>query len=326
MFANWKNIKILLPVALMVLVCSCRDSIDFVAGPITGNVEGFFDNVQTHSKSLSFENSMGAQIITSNFSVITIPSNAFVDNSGAVIEGAIDFEYIELLDKGLMMLYKVPTTTTASLIESDGVFHLSASHNNSAVKLDDDVTINIKLPNNNPRDQMELFYGNDSGDGFNWIEADDNPNTWENIQISEWVVTDSTTGNGFEGFGYEFEINDLQWINCDIYYDLPNAAKTDVCIQLPEELYNNVNTTVYMVINDINSFAVLQGNPDTKKFCEPYGLTPIGLEVTFVTISEISEDNYHFGTKTATITENFEGLISPEEKSLNEILDILGMF
>ena len=325
MFANWKNIKILLPVALMVLVCSCRDSLEFVPNAVTGNVNSFFGNVQTQSKSFSFENSNGAVYITDKNSVISIQPNSFVNDGGVLINGLIDFEYVELLDKGLMMLYKVPTTTTTSLIESDGVFHLSASSNNTAVNLSENTSINIKIPNDNPREQMELFYGNDSGNEFNWIEADGNPDSWENIQINDWLVPDSS-GNEVEGFGYEFEVNQLEWINCDIYYDLPNSAKTEVCIQLPEELYNNVNTVVYMVIEGINSFTVLQGDPNTKIFCEPYGLTPIGLEVIFVTISEMSEGNYHFGTKSATITENYEGLISPEEKSLNEILDILGMF
>jgi len=70
----------------------------------------------------------------------------------------------------------------------------------------------------------------------------------------------------------------------------------------------------------------LQGNPDLKQFCEPYSQMPIGYDVPFISISALGNDVYYFGMKNAVIEEDHYELIIPEQKTLQEILDILGMF
>lgn len=319
-----KNFRRLLPVALMMAFCACTDSFEFVADPVSGSIDSFYSEVQTYGKIESFSNENGIQIITSNSSVIDIPENAFSLN-GEIVQGTIDFEYLELFDKGLMMLYGIPTTTNTDFLKSDGVFHFAASQNGEALTLAENKFINVKVVNDNPGQEIRLFFGDDDEGNFLWEEAEAFADGINTIWPSDWVVEDST-GMSIEGIGYQFIVSELTWINCDYYYNIPDELKTSVCVQLPQQLYGNTNTVVYMIDNNEDTFTTLVGDPNTKEFCEPYDLTPIGLDVTFVSITQLGNGEYRFGTESAVITEGFLTGISPEEKTLDEILDILGQF
>jgi hypothetical protein len=83
---------------------------------------------------------------------------------------------------------------------------------------------------------------------------------------------------------------------------------------------------VFTIFNDINSVTTLVGEADTMMFCDPYAAIPIGYDVTFICISAMGPDLYHFGMKNAVISDNHVDQIVPEERTLEEILDILGMF
>ncbi len=317
---NLKNLWLVLPVAMMICMYSCTDSYEFIPDPISGDINAFNQEVQTYSKTQLINNQDGSVIFTDDGNIITIPANTFVLD-GNPVEGDVEFEYIELMDKGLMMLYGVSTTTTSDFLESEAVFYFDASQNGNKLSLNPNLGIRVNIPSDSVSNETRFFFGEENEDElFVWEEAEPQGDLWNQVRISEWTI------QGQDGFGYEFQTTELDWINCDIYYNIPDDQKTDVCVQMPDLVYGNVNTQVYMVINDRNSFVMLQGDPNTKQFCEPYGLTPIGSDVTFISISRLNDGSTHFGMKNAIITEGYLTGLSPEEKSLEEILDILGMF
>ena len=312
-----------LPIAILLLVFSaCVDEYNrFTPYENNRQIDNFFRTVQTLENTVTIDNQKENIIYTDNLVVIRIPENAFADADGNIVEGQVEFTYLDIVDQGIIMLYHVPTISSGDLIESAGVFKLNAQKNGQTLQLDK--RINIQLPNENPVNDMQLFYGDRVGlDEFNWDVLPETEIGWEQIILSEWNLPDSL---GSFGFGYEFLVDELTWINCDRFIDLSEDEKTSVCVSLPEE-YTNTNTIAFVVFNDINSVLGLYGDPQKMLFCEPNNACPIGYGVTFVAISERSDGTYRFGIKETVLENNHEESIEPEEKTLQEILDILGMF
>lgn len=324
-------LRLWLPFAtICIFLSGCyKDEVYFVKEGSTGAIEQFFDAVQTLETTRTLDNGV-TNIITSDESIITIPADAFEDSNGNVVANEnVTLEYLIIKDKGVLVMYNKPTISDGLLLESGGVFYFDAYNKddtNDAYFLRDGYAIQVRSTDNNPQTGMLLFTGEENGLEYNW-----NPIPSFNATDPEWVTADATewvfqdSSEVLDGLGYEFFIDDLDWINCDIFYDLPDDEKTTACVSLPK-IYTNENTVVFSIFTDIQSVLGLYGSAETEKFCENYGAMPIGFNVTFVSISAMGNDIYHFGMKSAVITENHEEFITPEVKTLDEILDILGMF
>lgn len=310
--------------AICIFLSGCyQDAEYFIKEGSSGAIEQFFDAVQTLESTTTINSNAETNIITEDNSIITIPANAFQDANGNVVNNEnVQFEYLVIKDKGVLVMYNKPTISDGLLLESGGVFYFEASNptTNEDYQLRDGYSILVRSIDPNPQSGMELFTGEERGIEYNWNTVDAE---WGDVMISEWVFQDSN--QVIDGFGYEFLVDSLTWINCDVFYDLPDDQKTSACVTLPE-IYTNQNTIVFGIFTDINSVVGLYGDPQTKKFCDNYEAMPIGYDITFVSISVMGNDIYHFGMKSAVISDNHEEFIAPEVKTLEEILDLLGMF
>ena len=316
---------------LLLVTCvmfSCEPEIDRFS-PIEGeqiDVNKVLEDLEDEVQQFTIDGDVEEQIITEKKAVVTFPADIFqfagVGGGGAGdgVSGMIDIEVIEIYERGDIFLYRVPTVSDGRLIESDAVLHISAFQNGEELELIPGKQIKINVTNDNPRERMELFYGEGDNSEFDWLEADGDENTWDNINIAEWATQDSL--EQVFGFGYECFSDRLEWINVDIFVDTPEDQKTSVCIELPE-IYTNTNTYAAMIFKDINSVVGLQGNADTMQFCEPYGLSPIGMEIYLVVISSQGEDVLHFAIEEATISEDLLVEIFPQERTKEEIKMIL---
>jgi len=298
----------------------------FLVTQKAGDIELFFDKVQTKEQTISVNADDGLTIITDRQTIIDIPGGAFEDQSGNTISNAeVLFSYLELKDKGSIVLYNKPTVTGSEIIETGGVFYFSATDasGQNELSLVNGKSINVRTKADNPVDDMELFWGNEEGSRFYWDEADNDPNSWSNVMVSEWVLMDSNMV--IEGLGYEFLSDRLEWINCDRFLDIPADQLTSVCVALPEN-YTNQNTIVFAIFKDINSVVGLFGDADIKMFCDTYEAMPIGYDLDFISITAFVDGTYHYASTSATITANHENSLVPEEKTLQEILDLLGQY
>lgn len=318
--------RALLKVSVLLLVTcvmfSCEPEIDRFS-PIGGeqiDVNNVIDDLEDEAQTFTIDGDVEEQIITEQEAIVTFPADIFQTGAGGDVTGMIDIEVIEIYDRGDIFLYRVPTVSDGRLIESDAVLHVSAFQDGEELELIPGKQIRINVTNDNPRERMELFYGEGDNSEFDWLEADGDESTWDNINVAEWATQDSL--ERIFGFGYECFSDRLQWINVDIFVDTPEDQKTSVCIELPE-IYTNTNTYAAMIFKDINSVVSLQGDADSMQFCEPYGLSPIGMEIYLVVVSSQSEDVLHFAIQEATITEDLLVEIVPEEKSKEEIKMIL---
>jgi hypothetical protein len=323
-----KSLKKGLPIAIfLIFLIGCGENFDrFTAYPPGGDISQFSETVQTLSEDYTISAENGGFFVTNHRTIVHIPENVFVYADGSPVSGQVDIEFLEIYNKGLLVMYNVPTISNGQLLISDGVFNITARQGGEELLLAAGKKLRFQVPDETPNPEMIIFYGDNDGPNqdFNWTPAtQDGTATWVRASISEWAFQDST--NQWFDFGYEFFIDQLTWINVDIFKDIPEGERTDVCVELPE-IYTNTNTQVFMIFRDINGVLAMLGNAETMLFCEPYSLTPIGYDVTFVVISHQGDEIFHFGMADATIEANHHEFIVPAEKSLQEILDILAMF
>ncbi len=268
------------------------------------------------SSTVVFNNAIGTRIITPMNTIIVIGPNSFFSTDEDIVNAEIKFEYLEIYSRGDKIKYNVPTISNGRIISSDGVFYFNASSNGKRAILNSNNRILVQVENRNPDPNMELFYQSEDASGnFDWVQADMDSTRTNTVQIVEFQ--DSTAGEVF--IGYEFFSDSLKWINVDVFVDIPQDKKTEVCVELPE-IYNNENTSVYLVFEDYNSVVALHAEESSSKFCEPYGAVPIGVNVSFVIISKQGEETYHFAMESATVERNLVLGMQPKETAMDEIL------
>jgi outer membrane protein assembly factor BamB len=318
-----KQFKWLIYTGLLLLSVGCAKNIDvfipYDTNPVLGDLNTFYNIVRTDSYTTHWNTNESGLLITPKGTRFQLRANSFQLADGTAVRDTIEIEIREIFSKGDMVKNQTPTISNGRLLNSAGEFHIRATQGGQELMLVPDFSIIIQIPNANPIEEMELFYGEEvEGLGVNWIEADENPDEWSNVRISEWEVA-----NGELGFGYEFNITQLNWINCDAYVNVTTSL-TETCIELPE-IYTNTNTVVYIVFSDINGIMPMIGNPASQRFCQ--GNLPEGGEVTYIVISHQGSDIegqpiFHFAESTTTVNNNIIEMI-PVEASISEIVSIL---
>ncbi|MDX1477206.1 MAG: hypothetical protein R3301_05840 [Saprospiraceae bacterium] len=327
---------------LLLGLIGCAEDVDRftpderVEEPLVGEIGRFFEAVGTDAFSETFNEHIdwGTRIITQHQTIIDIPAEAFEDDAGNICTGIVEIQVIELRTPGEILLAGIQTTSYDNLLSSAGEFYLSVRQNGQEVNLRPGKQIRWRVNDPDPQERMELWYPVSETDPVTgqvvrtWDDADDDPDTWDNVMITEWeVFQDSTQGGWITGFGYECWSDSLKWINIDLFLDIPEEDRTDVCVDLPAG-YGNVNTAVFLVFHDFNGIIHLPGNPETMQFCNYYTQfitvgVPIGAPVSFVVISEQGEDCYHFALSETVIEENHLEMLSPEKLSFEEIKEII---
>jgi hypothetical protein len=249
--------------------------------------------------------------------VLVIPPD-FVDLSVyPCTNGYFNIDVTTCDTKGEMLISGLPTVSEGKLLESRVELNILIRDGENSVHLAHNKQIRILVNDPDPRDRMELFYGENQ----EWIQADSNPDTWDNVANSEWFLQ----GQGQDpitGFGYECFSDSLDWINVDVFFNVPEEQRTPVCVNLPEE-FTNKNTAVFMVFDDYKSILAMHGDSATMQFCEPYGATPNGFRVTFVVLSEMGDDCYLFATKKSVITPGHIETLDPRKTPYEEIKQFL---
>lgn len=290
---------------------------------ITGDVDDFYAKVPDFSITSIIKNDETVFIVTENQTIIEIPANSF-ELPGSDLDAAdIQFTYTELHNPAEFAFYGLPTISGGTLLKTEGVFLFEARSEGKEIMLKEGKSIKVRLPVDNPNQKAKLFIAEGEGENFNWNEDTAGPNGNENFRINEWSL-DSIEGvdEFISGYGYEFECDLWNWINVDIFVDIPEEERTSVCVELPE-IYTDKNTLVLMHFIEIESILALHPDSDKMQFCEPYGATPIGYKVNFIVISSQGEDVFHFALQDAKIEKDHVEYIEPKEKSIEDIIDIL---
>jgi hypothetical protein len=212
---------------------------------------------------------------------------------GESVTGTIDIEFVELFDKGDMLVTNKPTMGSMadgkkSLLISGGEFFINATQDGEDLV---GCSIFLTVPTGltgGQDDAMTLWFGN--------LEADN-------------LVWDQVRGDGENGKGgvqgdansYYVTFGNFGWANVDRFYSDPRP-KTTILVAAPEG-YNNTNSAVYLSYDGegTNALAQLDTFTSAGLFSEHYGQIPIGLECHIIFATE-ENGKWRYAIKGVTTT------------------------
>jgi hypothetical protein len=324
--------------ATILLVLGCGEDIDrFVPDPyvkLEGDIDHFYEASReniTQTTTINIE--FPTAVVTRRKTVLIFQPNSLLDPAGNMVTGNVEIKIMELLTKGEILLYGIPTSSKARLLSSGGEFFVTASQDGLPLSLKESMPVRIltDVSGANPEQRTELFYGQAEDHEFmdsiyTWIEADGNPDTWSNVDITEWVAL-ADSQQIITGFGYESFSDRLNWISLEEFVNIPPNDRTGVCVSLPPE-YGDINTAVFLIFHQRHSIIALPWNFATRQFCNYYGQNeiisvPIGTSATFVVVSSQGGGRYFFARVVTTLERDFEISIHPVETPLGMIKDAI---
>jgi FlaG/FlaF family flagellin (archaellin) len=302
MNTNFKTISLLFLVLISFVSCDNSDGDDIVLSPPTAAAfKGITEKgIKKNTQNFTLTAGTGMVTLTSAKGVkLNINGNCLTKN-GNPVTGTVDIEYIELFDKGNMLITNKPTMGVTAdgkknLLISGGEFFIKATQ--GGVELQNSCTMSLIIPTaltDGLDNTMTLWNGtiDDKGE-LAWRE--NKPNA------------DGTGGGkgGVQGEGtnYYVTFGNFGWTNVDRFYSDPRP-KTTILADAPDG-YDNNNSAVYLSYDGegTNALAKLDTYTAAGLFSEHYGQIPIGLKchVIFVT-----EDNgqWRYAIKAVTVAAN----------------------
>ena len=241
-------------------------------------------------------------------STLFFSANTFLTSDGTVAEGEIEIEFIEIFDKGSMLvtdmpsLGQLPDGQLAQLI-SGGEHYVAASQDGEELRLDGTFTLTAPAGNTGgPDSEMTLFRaevaeGVPAGkdDQAVWVEED--------VERGGFGVGDADGGAAGADTMYWAISDQFGWTNIDRWYSDPRP-KTTIHIDVPDG-WDDTNAAVYMSYDgEPTALARMDTYDDTTElFSEHYGLIPVGLDVHLIFVTE-SDGQWSYAIQAAKIEEN----------------------
>jgi hypothetical protein len=302
MNTNFKSIGLLFFAIITLVSCdnSDGDNNNLNLPPTSGAFKSISEQgVKGNTQKFTITAGTGAVTITSAKGVkLTINGDCLTKN-GNPVTGVVDIEYIELFDKGNMLITNKPTMGVMpdgkkNLLISGGEFFIKATQ--GGVELATSCYMNMIVPaalTDGVDNAMTLWTGaiDDRGE-LAWNEA----------------KPDATGGNGKggvqgEGTNYYVTFGKFGWTNVDRFYSDPRP-KTTLLVDAPDG-YDNNNSAIYLSYDGegTNALAKLDKYTPEGLFSEHYGQIPIGLACHVIFVTE-SNGQWRYAIKAVTVAAN----------------------
>jgi len=306
MNTHFKKFALLFVALFSIVSCDNSDGGDdtnnVILPPTSGAFKGITEKgIKRNTQNFTAVAGNGLITLTSEKGVKLNINGDCLTKNGNAVTGKIEIEYIELFDKGNMLVTNKPTMGITAdgkknLLISGGEFFIKATQ--GGVALQTSCSMNLIVPTaltDGLDNAMTLWTGviDDKGE-LAWRDAN-KPNA------------DGTGGGkgGVQGEGanYYVTFGNFGWTNVDRFYSDPRP-KTTLLVDVPEG-YDNENSAVYLSYDGegTNALAKLDTYTPQGMFSEHYGQIPVGLacHVIFVT-----EDNgqWRYAIKAVTVAAN----------------------
>lgn len=277
-----------------------------IQNTLNNRIQEFQIEADGNWKSFTSEN---GTIVAFNTSCLNINQNT--------VTGPVDVEFIEIFDKGSMLVTNKPTmgikpNGDKAIMDSGGEIYINLTQNGETVDINCDyqIMVDVNLTGDEDTD-MTLWEG----------EIDQNGNLFWNESTGQIFIEPGTGQYGV--FARQFG-----WNNIDKFINDPRP-KTTISVKVPEG-YNILNSGVNVSFDgeDTGLAQLDTFDASTAMFSEHYGQIPIGLEchVIFLTIEG---NNYKYAIKPVTIsannviTVNESELVSGTEQDLVQLINNL---
>lgn len=299
MKTNFKTIGLLLFAITTLVSCdnSDGDNNNSILPPTAAAFKGITEKgIKRNTQNFTVTAGNGVVSFTSAKGVKVNINGDCLTKNGTPVTGAVTIEYIELFDKGNMLVTNKPTMGLTAdgkknLLISGGEFFIKATQ--GGVELQTSCSMNMLVPatlTDGVDNAMTLWTGaiNEAGEL-----------AWREVKAG----ADGGNGKGGvqgEGNNYYVTFGNFGWTNVDRFYSDPRP-KTTILVDVPEGFDNN-NSAVYLSYDGegTNALAKLDTYTAAGLFSEHYGQIPIGLacHVIFAT-----EDNgqWRYAIKGVTV-------------------------
>ncbi|MCP2026642.1 hypothetical protein L1276_001786 [Flavobacterium sp. HSC-32F16] len=303
MNTNFKTIGLLFLLLTSFISCDNSDVEDngnIVLPPTSTAFKSISEKgVKRNTQNFTLTAGNGVVTLTSAKGVKLYINGDCLTKNGNPVTGQVDIEYIELFDKGNMLVTNKPTMGITAdgkknLLISGGEFFIKATQ--GGVELQTSCTMNMIVPTaltDGFDNLMTLWTGviDDKGE-LAWREAKAN--------------ADGTGGKGGvqgEGANYYVTFGNFGWTNVDRFYSDPRS-KTTLLAKAPDG-YNNDNSAVYLSYDGegTNALAKLDTYTPAGLFSEHYGQIPIGLKCHVIFVTE-SNGQWRYAIKAVTVAAN----------------------
>lgn len=242
--------------------------------------------------------------------ILKIQPGSFKTMSGQTVTGNVTIELREIYSKSDMIFSKAPTMSNNQILISGGELFLEAYQNGAELVLSSTNSIAVMVPTTNPG-PMQEFYSNqdfDADGGLNWELAD------SSYTDSIDVIEDSV--NNFEYPYYYFNLDGMNWINCDYFWENPGPF-TDVDVNVGSE-FNGNNCTIYISFDGQNSVVSLFDYDLNNVFDYGYDSFPQGSNVHIIAVGSVN-GQYYSSIVPATLGANFSTALTLTQTTLSQL-------
>jgi hypothetical protein len=248
-------------------------------------------------------------------STLFFEANSFSTADGTEVTGEVQIQFIEIFDKGSMLVTDMPSIgqrpsgEVAQLI-SGGEHYVGATQDGEALTMNSSFQLTAPADNTGGADWgMGLFRAEVSGgvpagldDQAVWVEQ----NTGEaDADVADegdqFGINRGDGGDGAET-NYWMLSGEFGWTNIDRWYSDPRP-KTTINVTVPDG-WDDTNSAVYLSYDGEPTALARMDTYDgaTGYFSEHYGLIPIGLDVHLIFVTE-AEGDWSYAIQAATIVD-----------------------
>ncbi|HEY1192839.1 hypothetical protein [Flavobacterium sp.] len=297
MKTNFRKIGLLIIAMTIFASCDNSDGEDIKLSPPTAaafksiSEKGLKRNTQNFTMTAG----NGVVTLTSAKGVKLYINGDCLTKNGNPVTGQVDIEFVELFDKGNMLVTNKPTMGITAdgkknLLISGGEFFIKATQ--GGVELQTSCYMNMIVPTaltNGFDNLMTLWTG---------VIDEDGELAWKDARGA-----DGKGGVQGEGNNYYVTFGNFGWTNVDRFYSDPRP-KTTILVDVPEG-YDNTNSAVYLSYDGegTNALAKLDTYTAEGLFSEHYGQIPIGLACHIIFATE-DNGNWRYAIKGVTTTAN----------------------
>lgn len=337
-----KIIAIITFVVLVLVGCNQNQEVDY-NGEIK-QLDSLLNRIDESSQFFIFSSDSILTVKGKNGIILKINPSDLITVGGKEINDSIYVELKELRNQYQMAMANAQTVSNKKLLVSGGAYFIGITTKGEKVNLKPNKKIRIKFPSLS-QDNMSLFLGKcDSIGRLNWISTDvdlindrGNKTRLEMLKtqlISELQGSSIGVGSrvkviqdeiekldpGFQisdNFIYpEIEFGNLEWINCDRFYDI--KTKTDLIVKF-EQRGKISSANVFLIFKDINS--VMQEYYFFKRNeindYVSFNDIPIGAKVRLVAYSMVENKLFSYASD-ITLNKKEVFKIELRETSFNE--------
>ncbi|WP_343591781.1 hypothetical protein [Flavobacterium sp.] len=297
MKTNFKKIGLLIVAMTTFASCDNTDGDDIKLSPPTAaafksiNEKGVKRNTQNFTMTAG----NGVVTLTSAKGVKLYINGDCLTKNGNAVTGQVDIEFIELFDKGNMLVTNKPTMGIMpdgkkNLLISGGEFFIKATQGGVELKTSCSLSMIVPTALTDGYDNlMTLWTG---------VIDEDGELAWKDARGA-----DGKGGVQGEGNNYYVTFGNFGWTNVDRFYSDPRP-KTTILVDVPEG-YDNTNSAVYLSYDGEgnNALAKLDTYTAAGLFSEHYGQIPVGLACHIIFATE-DNGNWRYAIKGVTTAAN----------------------